>query len=74
MPSPCAYRTGTCVRFSRPPPRVSWQRHFRTQLIEIKGDDLTKARSPAVIKHDITTDLELQAVQRSLKRELAPIK
>ena len=44
-------------------PQVSWQHHFRAQLIEIEGDDLTKARSPANIKHDIAADLELQAVQ-----------
>ena len=49
--------------------RLSWQHHLCAQLIQIKDDDLTKARSPAIIKHDIAADLELQAVQRSLRRE-----
>ena len=72
VPSPLAYRTWTCVRFSGAPP-ASWQHQFRAQLIEFKGEDLTKARSAAIIKHDIAANLEWQAVQRSLKREPAPV-
>jgi hypothetical protein len=52
---------------------VSRQHQFRVQLIQIDGDDLTKARRPAIIKHAIAADLEWQAVQRSLKREPAPV-
>jgi hypothetical protein len=44
-------------------PCVSWQHQFCVQPIELEGEDLTKARNAVALKHDISADLQLQAVQ-----------
>ena len=44
-------------------PRVSRQHQFCVQPIELEAEDLTKARNAVALKHDISADLQLQAVQ-----------
>ena len=44
-------------------PRVSRQHQFCAQLIELEGEDLTKAPDAVGLQHDIAADLKLQAVQ-----------
>ena len=54
-------------------PRVSGQHQFGVQPIELEGEDLTKARKAVALQHDISADLQLQAVQRGLEREPPPV-
>jgi hypothetical protein len=49
---------------------VRRQRELARQLpTELERESLTQARRAVALEHDITTSLQLQAVQRSLKRE-----
>ena len=54
-------------------PRVSGQHQFGAELIELEAENLTKACDAVILQYDISADLQLQAVQRGLKREPAPV-
>jgi hypothetical protein len=57
----------------RETPGASRQRQFCAQLIELEGEDLTKARNAVALQHDISADPQFQVVQRGLIGEPAPV-